>query len=314
MTAPYHLFPAPFGDPAMSDDDPKRTNRVNDLLDALVESYADDLPINSLETYALPNRRAVIEAFSHIQHLLFLGFFSTRPLERATLRLALAEHLLPARQLLTEQIRRACNWQERDKPAITRRPCTFCHETTENFLAELPELRRLLFEDVQAIYEKDPAASSIEEVVFSYPGVMAMTAHRIAHLWHKAGVPMLPRILSEYAHTRTGIDIHPAAEIGKRFFIDHGTGTVIGATSVIGENVTLYHGVTLGALSVGPHTPKDVNGSSKRHPTIEDNVTIYAGSTILGGETVVGHDSVIGGNVWLLRSVPPNSKIYHTPK
>lgn len=290
-------------------------SRVNELLDAIVTSYDGPALINNLETYALPNRRAVIEAFSHIQHLLFLGFFSTRPLERPTLRLALAEHLLPAREILSEQIRRACNWQERNKPQDVRRPCTWCRDTAEDFLAQIPSLRETLYEDIEAIHDRDPAASSIEEVVFSYPGVMAITAHRIAHLWYEAQVPMLPRILSEYAHAKTGIDIHPGAKIGKRFFIDHGTGTVIGATSEIGENVTLYHGVTLGALSVGPNTPKDVEHTGhKRHPTIEDNVTIYAGSTILGGETVVGRNSVIGGNVWLLKSVPPNSKIYHSPK
>ena len=296
-------------------DEKAESSRVDELLDALVTSYeTPEKRINNLETYALPNRRAVTQAFVHLQHLLFLGFFSTRPLERATLRLALAEHLLPAREMLAEQMRRACNWQERDKPTNERKPCSWCRDTTERFLAELPALRELLYEDIKAIHQKDPAASSIEEVVFSYPGVVAITAHRIAHLWHAAGVPMLPRILSEYAHTRTGIDIHPGARIGERFFIDHGTGTVVGATSIIGHDVTLYHGVTLGALSVGPHTPKDVLTPNKRHPTIEDDVTIYSGSTILGGDTVVGRGSVIGGNVWLLKSVPPYSKIYHSPK
>ena len=304
----------PFYHPDSQASHTEQQDRINTLLDDIVESYSGPALINNLETYALPNRRAVIEAFTHIQHLLFLGFFSTRPLERATLRLAIAEHLLPAKEILTEQIRRACNWQERNQPQNNRKACTWCRDTTEEFLAKIPELRAILYEDIESIYERDPAAYSIEEVVFSYPGVLAITAHRIAHLWHKAGVPMLPRILSEFAHTRTGIDIHPGAQIGKRFFIDHGTGTVIGATSIIGDNVTLYHGVPLGALSVGPTTPKDTVLPNKRHPTIGDNVTIYAGSTILGGETVVGDNSVIGGNVWLLKSVPPNSKIYHSPK
>ena len=287
---------------------------IDQLLDALVESYDGPALINNLETYALPNRRAVIEAFTHIQHLLFLGFFSTRRLERATLRLALAEHLLAARELLASQIRRACNWQERHIAPEERHPPTWCRDTTDELLAKLPALREILYEDICAAYDSDPAAASIEEVVFSYPGVLAITAHRIAHELHLAGVPMIPRIISEYAHMRTGVDIHPGAKLGKRLFIDHGTGIVIGATSVIGEDVTLYQGVTLGALSVGPFTPKDIHQSPKRHPTLEDRVTVYAGATILGGDTVVGAGSVIGGNVWLIRSVPPGSKIYHKPQ
>lgn len=287
---------------------------VEQLLDALVESYSGPASINNLETYALPNRRAVIEAFNHIQHLLFLGFFSTRRLEQSTLRMALAEHLLPARELLSEQINRACHWHDRDLPAEQKHPQGWCRLTTDALLSQLPELRCALYEDIQAAFHHDPAAASIEEVVFSYPGVLAITAHRIAHALHIAGVSMIPRILSEHAHTRTGIDIHPGAKIGRRFFIDHGTGVVIGATSVIGDDVKLYQGVTLGALSVGSDIPKDTLTPEKRHPTLENNVTVYAGATILGGDTVVGANSVIGGNVWLIRSVPPDSKIYHKPQ
>lgn len=286
---------------------------LESILDRLVDSYDGPLAINNLETYALPNRRKVIQAFTHIQHLLFMGFFSTRRLERHTLRLALAEHLLPAHELLTEQIRRAAMWEDRNRPPEKRRPRDWCLKIVNHLLENLPQLREQLYGDIQAAYANDPAAASIEEVVFSYPGVIAITAHRIAHDLHKRRVPMIPRILSEFAHARTGIEIHPGAQIGERLFIDHGTGVVIGATSHIGDDVKLYQGVTLGALSIPPNI-KDVDRLEKRHPTLEDRVTVYAGATILGGDTVVGEGSVIGGNVWLIKSVPPGSKIYHRPQ
>src|SRR5690606_4849493 len=174
-----------------------------------------------------------------------------------------------------------------------------------------PRLRRTLDGDVRAAYAGDPAARSVEEIVFSYPALEAITAHRIAHELYRAGVPMIPRIISEHAHSVTGIDINPGARIGERFFIDHGTGVVIGETAVIGNDVKLYQGVTLGALSV-PHRESDAIG--KRHPTIEDEVTIYSGATILGGDTVIGRGSVVGGNVWLVRSVPPGSKVFGRPR
>jgi serine O-acetyltransferase len=176
----------------------------------------------------------------------------------------------------------------------------------------LPELRHVLNADVLAAYEGDPAANSIEEIVFSYPAIRAITAHRIAHVLYSEGVPMIPRIIAEYAHSETGIDIHAGARIGERFFIDHGTGVVIGETSVIGRNVKIYQGVTLGALSA-PRS-RESSGVFKRHPTLEDDVTIYAGATILGGNTVIGTGSVIGGNVWIVKSVPPDSKIFGRPR
>lgn len=284
---------------------------LEQILDDLVESYAGPEVINNLETYALPNRRSVIEAFVHLQHLLFLGFFSTRKLTRDNLRLALAEHLMPVEQILCEQIERAAKWQDRDKPPEERRKRDWCVQVTDDLLRQLPDLRARLYADIEATFRHDPAAASLEEVVFSYPGIMAVTAYRVAHILFQAKVPMIPRILTEHAHTRTGIDIHPGAQIGERFFIDHGTGVVVGATTVIGDDVKLYQGVTLGALSIGPQVPRDGKRPEKRHPTLKDRVTIYAGSTILGGETVVGADAVIGGNVWLTKSVPPGSKIYH---
>ena len=186
-------------------------------------------------------------------------------------------------------------------------------EIVDEFLAALPEVRRLVETDVQAAYDGDPAATSRMEVVMAYPGLYAVTIHRLAHVLYTLKVPIVPRVMSELAHSKTGIDIHPGATIGERFFIDHGTGVVIGETTIIGRNVRLYQGVTLGGLSFD----KDSNGALvkglKRHPNIEDNVVIYANATILGGETTIGHDSEIGGNVWIKESVPPYSRVYNKP-
>ena len=183
-----------------------------------------------------------------------------------------------------------------------------------DFMARLPEIRRLVDTDVTAAYEGDPAATSPMEVVMAYPGLYAVSIHRLAHELYLLKVPIIPRIMSELAHSKTGIDIHPGATIGERFFIDHGTGVVVGETTVIGKNVKLYQGVTLGAKSFqkDPETGALVKGI-KRHPNVEDNVVIYAGATILGGDTTIGHDSEIGGSVWLIESVPPNSRVYNRP-
>ncbi len=180
-------------------------------------------------------------------------------------------------------------------------------EQSRLFFDALPGVYRLLNKDAEAIYQFDPAVASLQEVICAYPGFYAIAVYRIANQLLIQGVPSLPRIMSEYAHGKTGIDIHPGASIGRSFFIDHGTGIVIGETTTIGNNVKIYQGVTLGALTV-----KKSMASKKRHPTIQDNVIIYAGSTVLGGETCIGHDSVIGGNVWLTESVPPHSLVYHT--
>lgn len=281
------------------------------LLDALVDSYDPPSPFNNLATAALPNRRAVLQAYQHLQHVLFLGFFTTRPVERELLRWALAEHLLPAHELLTTQVARAAAWADRGLPGEGRRCEGWCRETVQEVLNELPALRAALQEDALAAYRADPAAESPEEVVYSYPGLRAVAAHRVAHAFYQRDVPLIPRILSEFAHEKTGIDLHPGARIGRRFFIDHGTGVVVGATTVIGDDVKLYQGVTLGAHSVRGDLPRDRASVVQRHPTLQDRVTVYAGATILGGSTVVGADSVIGGNVWLTTSVPPGSKVFY---
>jgi serine O-acetyltransferase len=288
------------------------TGDLEKAIDAVVDSYDGAQEINSLESAALPNKRAVIEAFNHLKPAIFMGFYSLRSLNQENLRHSVSEHMYPAYELLCEQLHKAFTYEAR----VGRSPpvsSAQSHEALIRVLNQLPELRRKLNGDVRAAYEGDPAARSLEEIIFSYPAVEAITAYRIAHLLYQENVPMIPRIISEYAHSQTGVDIHPGARIGERFFLDHGTGVVIGETSEIGDNVKVYQGVTLGALSL---TRSELGGNprAKRHPTIEDEVTIYAGATILGGQTVIGKGSVIGGNTWIIKSVPAGSKIFGKAK
>ena len=281
-------------------------------IDAVVESYRGSESINSLQSAALPNKRAVIDAFNHLKPVIYLGFYSTRALSPDNLRHNIAEHLYPAYEILVEQLFRVFTYEKAVGRDPSARGPEWAEEVVLRFFRALPELRRLLNSDVLAAFDGDPAAKSVEEVVFSYPAIEAITAYRVAHCLYHDGIQMIPRIISEYAHGKTGIDIHPGARIGERFFIDHGTGVVIGETAVIGRNVKIYQGVTLGALSV-PRSGDNTPANAQRHPTIEDNVTIYSGATILGGNTVIGEGSVIGGNVWLVHSVPPRSKITYEP-
>lgn len=276
-------------------------------IDEVTASYGEGLEINNLESAALPNKRAVIEAFNHLTPVVYMGFYSRRALDRHNLRDAIGEHLYPAHASLVEQIGRAVTYEERSGRSAAHPP-GWSELVVLRLLRNLPELRKTLNSDLIAAYEGDPAANSIEEIVFSYPAIRAITTYRVAHVLYVEGVPVIPRILSEYAHSETGIDIHPGARIGPSFFVDHGTGVVIGETTDIGRNVKIYQGVTLGALS-SPRS-RGASGSFKRHPTLEDNVTIYAGATILGGETIIGAGSVIGGNAWITESVPPASKIF----
>ena len=223
---------------------------------------------------------------------------------------SLATQDYPAYEILVEQTRRAANY-EGFRTAGASRDADWPETVVLGLLGKVPGIRALLSKDVLAAFQGDPAANSVEEVIFSYPSIEAITIHRIAHELYRERVPMLPRIMSEHAHATTGIDIHPGAQIGESFFIDHGTGVVVGETCVIGNNVKVYQGVTLGALSLARGVPGKPGG--KRHPTLEDGVTIYAGATILGGETVIGAGSVIGGNAWLVESVPPGSRISYEP-
>jgi len=291
------------------DYEPKQYRALEEAIDAVSESYRADEPINNLESAALPNKRCIIEALHELEPVLFMGFYATRGLNADNLRHAIAEHLYRAHDILVPQIERALcyqNWYGL---------CEDCAEpgSGEDLVLRLfkaiPRIRRTLNTDLEAAFEGDPAAESIEEIVFSYPSIKAITTYRIAHELHRARVPMIPRILTEHAHGETGIDIHPGASIGESFFIDHGTGVVIGESAVIGDRVKLYQGVTLGALSV-PRRGQKI----KRHPTLEDDVTVYAGASILGGDTTIGKGSTVGGNVWLVSSVPPGSKVFGGPK
>jgi serine O-acetyltransferase len=286
-----------------------RYDELEAIIDRVAASYNGEHEIDSLESAALPNRRAVIEALNHLKPIVYLGFYATRPLNHGNLRYAISEHLHPAYEILVEQIGRAVLYEMACCRTTVPRDSDWAEGVVVRLFSTLAQLRDLLNLDVQAAVAGDPAAKSVEEVVFSYPAIQAITTYRIAHELYRESVPMIPRILSEHAHGKTGIDIHPGAQIGHSFFIDHGTGVVIGETCVIGNNVKLYQGVTLGALSL----PREPDGTlarhRKRHPTIEDNVTIYSGATILGGDTVIGEGSVIGGNVWLTESVPRRSKV-----
>lgn len=288
--------------------DADRSLELEQAIDAVAASYDGPEEINNLASAALPNRRAVVEVFDHLRPVLYMGFYSARGLNRHNLRHGIAERLYPATEVLTEQVRRAVAYERdagRDPGGAP--PDVLARDVVLRLVRQLPELRRVLNTDVLAAFDGDPAARSIEEVVFSYPSIVALTAHRLAHVLWREGVPMIPRILSEHAHAITGIDLHAGATIGERFFVDHGTGVVVGETAVIGSNVKLYQGVTLGALSTRRATGGCCGG--QRHPTLEDGVTVYSGATILGGQTVVGAGSVIGANVWLTHSVPAGSRI-----
>lgn len=282
--------------------------RLESAIDDVVRSYDGSEEINNLESAALPNRRAVIEAYHLLLPALYMGYYSTRSLNRSNLRYRVGESLYPAYEMLVEQIRRAVTYQQRHQSDADDGRA-WSENVVLALFEKIPELRRVLNTDALAAFNGDPSVKQLEEVVFSMPGLRATTAHRVANILFELGVPMIPRIISEFAHSETGIDIHPGAQIGHSFFIDHGTGVVIGETTSIGSNVKLYQGVTLGALSVSRRAGLPNGAINKRHPTIEDDVTIYSGAKILGGHTVIGRGSVIGANAWLMESVPPGTKI-----
>ena len=267
---------------------------------------------NTSKGFQLAGRHAIYQVLDDLIALLFPGCHGREPMPHDKQRDFIRGRLEAVAHHLSGQIEQAFRYQ------CVFDKCKNCGDCTEKsnaavkrLLESLPDIKKTLQQDIMAAYEGDPAARSIMEVVMSYPGLQAIMVHRIAHILYLEHVPLIPRIMAEHAHSQTGIDIHPGARIGPGFFIDHGTGVVIGETSTIGKRVKLYQGVTLGALSF----PKDKDGNPikgiKRHPHVEDDVTIYAGATILGGDTVIGTGSEIGGNVWLTHSVPPHSKVYN---
>ncbi|MGP1587183.1 MAG: serine O-acetyltransferase EpsC [Treponemataceae bacterium] len=273
---------------------------LDSTINEILNSYISDGGTNLQEDNLFPNRENVISVLCDIKEVIFPGFHRSEILDKGNLKYATGEKLNRIINVLSGEIEKAIIYSScQGKTECCR---NFAEEITLKFIQEIPSIRKFACGDAQAALSGDPAAKSIEEVILSYPGAEAILVYRIAHFLHVNNVPIIPRIMSEYIHGKTGIDIHPGAEIGKAFFIDHGTGVVIGETCVIGDNVKIYQGVTLGALSV-----KKSMSDKKRHPTIEDDVTIYAGATILGGSTIIGKGSTIGGNVWLTESVPAHS-------
>ena len=283
--------------------------KLTSVVDKVVKSCHEDLGIEHFESVSIPSKESVIEIINILEDILYPGYFGEQELTSSALEYYIGTKVNKLFDRLSYQISKALIQQCSEKKKL----CTECIDNSQKisfeFLEKLPAIRKTLSGDVKAAFDGDPAAKSFSEIVFSYPGIKAITVYRIAHALHTLSVPLIPRIMTEYAHGMTGIDIHPGATIGENFFIDHGTGIVIGETTVIGKNVRMYQGATLGALSFPTDEHGNIMRGKKRHPTIEDNVTIYAGATILGGNTVIGENSIVGGNVWLTSSVPPNTKV-----
>lgn len=286
-------------------------DRVKSTVDETIKSYKKETFILPHEECPMPDRDVIISLSKQFRQLIFPGYFNRHACKEQILEYHVGQIMVNVFETLTDQIVLALTLEahEKSKKANVCKSENILNEASEasyQLLEKLPMIRSYLASDVEAALYGDPAASSKDEIIFSYPGILAVSIHRIAHELYLLNVPLIPRILSEYAHSVTGIDIHPGAKIGKYFFIDHGTGVVIGETTVIGDNVKIYQGVTLGALSTrGGQSLRGV----KRHPTIEDDVTVYSGSSILGGETVIGRGSVIGSNAFITKSVEPGTKV-----
>ena len=277
---------------------------IDMLIDGILDSYDRYGGINRSEAENFPNRQNVITVLQDLQCLIFPGFRVEEDISPTNIRYITGTRVNNIIATLTKAIQKALDYtvstQNGNTNNIENSHCfKLAEHTSLALLEELPEIKRKITLDVEAVFKGDPAAKSKEEIILSYPGLEAILIYRIANFLYTNGVPIIPRIMSEYIHGKTGIDINPGAKIGESFFIDHGTGIVIGETTVIGNNVKIYQGVTLGALSV-----KKELKNKKRHPTIEDDVTIYAGATILGGETTIGRGSTIGGNTWVTHSIP----------
>jgi serine O-acetyltransferase len=277
----------------------------------LLDSYLSDERARRVSHRYLPSREAIVAILEGVLDLMYPGYFGRRDLSQENLGAYIAQSVaVLAPKIEREMEHCLCYGREREATVPDLGECApRAHELTQIFLGRLPEIRRLLLTDLQAAFDGDPAATNLDEVVLAYPGLLAVSVYRIAHALYDLGVPMMARIMTEWAHSKTGCDIHPGAKIGSAFFIDHATGVVIGETSDIGDGVKLYQGVTLGALSF----PRDAAGhlirNKKRHPTVESGATLYANATVLGGQTVIGADSVIGGSAFITRSVAPRSRV-----
>lgn len=290
--------------------------KLGELVQRVVDSYNTDARTQHIDRVYLPSRVEIIRLVGELLELLYPGFIGRQHLTKHNVAFHVGDLLPRIGEAAYRQILMClCYMKEAESPGDGgQRQCEHrARELTVTFLEGIPEVRQLLAGDVQAAFDGDPAALNVDEILLAYPGLLAISVHRLAHPLYQLKVPLMPRIMSEWAHTQTGIDIHPGARIGKNFFIDHGTGVVIGETTDIGECVKVYQGVTLGALSF----PKDERGrlirGAKRHPTVENNVTIYANAIILGGDTVIGANSVIGGSVFVTTTVPPDSVVTFKP-
>ena len=281
---------------------------IPSIVRQLAEGFTSKKWSSHIEPVAIPSKEEVVALVLQAQRIMFPGYFSSTMLNPSSLEYHLGYNLTIFFRNLSRQLNSAI----RHDCFRHNQPCSNCnarsHDLASLFIGEMPKIREALESDIQATLEGDPAARNTDEVIFSYPGFFAVFVYRLAHALFTLGVPVLPRILSEYAYHRTAIDIHPGADIGESFFIDHGAGVVVGETCVIGNQVRLYQGVTLGALSLPKGAGKKLR-DTKRHPTIEDDVVIYANATILGGDTVVGARSIVGGNVWLTKSIGPDTKV-----
>ena len=277
-------------------------------IDKIVASYQQENTFTHIHYEPIPSVESIIGIIDSLKEIIFPGYFTESRLDPVNLQYSTGQSVSAVFDMLSEQIANAT----RHNCFRYGQRCSDCHEEAQaialEFLNRVPELREALSKDVKAIYRGDPSANSYDEIIFSYPGLLAITIFRIANLLHKLQVPIIPRTMTEYAHSITGIDIHPGAHIEESFFIDHGTGIVIGETTQIGRNVRIYQGVTLGALSLPMDAGERMRGT-KRHPTIEEDVIIYSGATILGGDTVIGARSIIGGNVWITRPIKPDTKV-----
>ncbi|MDR0761778.1 MAG: hypothetical protein LBF13_01865 [Campylobacteraceae bacterium] len=291
----------------MKDDIQIKLNALTPLIAQSYKKYKHTSHLNcdNLDCENLPEHEEIIDIVLRLREVLFPGYFDKQRCVK-TIDFMISEHITHVHEHLYKQIYKTLMLTNRDNVSQKENMMLVAQEKSCAFLEKIPNLRDMLSMDVQAAYDGDPAASSTDEVIFSYPGIFAITVHRIAHELHMLDIPLIPRIMSEYAHTITGIDIHPGAKIGKYFFIDHGTGIVIGETTIIGDFVKIYQGVTLGALSL--KAGQRLKGT-KRHPTLEDNVIVYAGASILGGETVIGEGVVIGSNVFITRSITGKTNV-----
>ena len=284
----------------------QKYGEIKDLVNAVLESYDKYPVIQNIDSRSRINSESVNDLLEMIRKILFPGYFEIKNLRKDSIEYHVGELLENIEYNLTKQVMMALPHSSKYREADKETLMESAREITHRFLEKIPKLRDVLATDVQAGYEGDPAAFNTDEVIFSYPGMYAITVNRIAHELYLLGVPLIPRMMTEHAHSLTGIDIHPGASIGEYFFIDHGTGVVVGETTVIGKYVKIYQGVTLGALSTrGGQSLRGV----KRHPTLEDNVTVYSGASILGGETVIGTGAVIGSNAFITSSVPAQTRV-----